>query len=115
MEDALNYCGGDESFYEEILLDFITDYPGNSEHLEEEFKSEDWHAYQTSIHSLKSVSRTIGAWALSEQAKELEEAAANTDETALRKKHPECMHTYSVLVNQIAEAAKQSQIEKGGQ
>ena len=115
VEDALNYCGGDESFYAEILLDFITDYPGNSEHLEEEFSSEDWHAYQTSIHSLKSVSRTIGAQALSEQAKELEEAAANTDETVLRIKHPECMHTYSVLVNRIAEAVKESQIEKGGQ
>ena len=115
VEDALNYCGGDESFYAEILLDFIEDYPENTEHLEKEFKSEDWHAYRTSIHSLKSVSRTIGARALSEQAKKLEEAAANTDVTVLRKMHPECMHTYSTLVNQIAEAAKESQIEKGGQ
>ena len=114
VREALDYCGGDEGFYREILRDFAADYPAQRQRLEEDYRNADWQDYRIHIHALKSVSRTIGAKDLSEQARRLEEAAGIPDEENLHKLHPLCMDAYAILAGRIGHAAAEAKSKEGG-
>ena len=114
VREALDYCGGDEGFYREILRDFAADYPAQRQRLEEDYRNADWQDYRIHIHALKSVSRTIGAKDLSEQARRLEEAAGIPDDENLHKLHPLCMDAYAILAGQIGNATAEAKSKEGG-
>lgn len=54
------------------------------------------------VHALKSTSLTIGAEALSSQAKELELAGKRGDADFIREHHSALMHAYDELCGQLA-------------
>ena len=79
VKSGLAYCAGDLGFYCEML----TDYAGTAENrlsdLCRSYETGDLENYRILVHSLKSVSKTVGADSISELAKALENAAKNDD------------------------------------
>jgi CheY-like chemotaxis protein/anti-sigma regulatory factor (Ser/Thr protein kinase) len=79
VRDGLHYCGDDLAFYREILLDYADSCETRITELNAALNSGDLKQYRTSVHALKSVSRTVGADDVAELAKMLEDAAKNED------------------------------------
>ena len=66
------------------------------------YDSANWTDYAIKVHALKSTSLTIGAEALSAQAKELELAGKRGDEDFIRANHPALMDAYDAICAQLA-------------
>ncbi len=101
MREGLKYCAGDEDFYHEILKEYRDSYDERSGELAEALAVSDMKSYAIKVHSLKSVSRTIGAAKLSEMAATLEKAAKAGDEETVRDKHPVLCREYRAIVSAI--------------
>ena len=102
---GIEYCGGDEDFYRDILLDYTKVSEERKKELDLYFESEDWHEFEVKIHGLKSTSKTIGAGILSGKALALEEAAERGDATYIREAYPEFVTEYLETVKMIRQAA----------
>ncbi|MCR5418767.1 MAG: response regulator [Lachnospiraceae bacterium] len=100
-ESALLYCGSDRGFYEELLGDFSTEQEEKEKRLSGYFEAKDWKEYRTLVHSLKSSAKTIGAAALSESAKELEDASAREDVAFIEGHHEQFCRDYRELAGQL--------------
>jgi signal transduction histidine kinase/CheY-like chemotaxis protein/HPt (histidine-containing phosphotransfer) domain-containing protein len=99
VKTGLSYCAEDEDFYKEMLQDYMQE-----NHLEELitlYNSEDWENYRIQIHALKSTSLSIGAAALSEEAKKLEQAVKDGDMEYLNNYHENTMIQYRKLLEQL--------------
>ena len=66
------------------------------------YESGNWPDYAVKVHALKSTSLTIGAEALSAQAKELELAGKRGDTDYIREHHPALLCAYEELCAHIA-------------
>ena len=71
-QKGMQYCGGDESLYLEMLELFIESYDKTYRNINEALAAENWKNYTVYVHGLKSSSLTVGAELLSAGAKELE-------------------------------------------
>ncbi len=65
------------------------------------YESADWTDYAIKVHALKSTSLTIGAEALSAQAKELELAGKRGDVDFIRAHHHALLSAHEELCAQI--------------
>lgn len=101
-ESGLTYCAGMQDFYIEIIGDYING--DKREELEKELKAGDYENYRIGVHSLKSSSRTIGADALSERAKQLEDACKADDREYIKNHHDKVMEEYGTLLEKLKEA-----------
>ncbi|MDD6550792.1 MAG: response regulator [Lachnospiraceae bacterium] len=99
---GLTYCAGMQDFYIEIIGDYISG--DKRQELDKELKEEDYENYRIGVHSLKSSSRTIGADALSERAKQLEDACKADDREYIAKHHDKVMEEYGNLLDKLKEA-----------
>ena len=99
IETGLLYCMNDEGFYTEMLREYING--DKAEVLEQFFDAKDWSNYRTTIHALKSTSLTIGAVALSGEAKELERSAKDGDEDYIQAHHKEVLAEYRQLTDKL--------------
>lgn len=84
---GLQYCGGNEKLYEEILQSYYTEGLKYREKLQEHYASHDWEGYAITAHTLKSTSLGIGAAALSKLAKIQELAAKTADGIRVAENH----------------------------
>ena len=98
VEDGLNYCGGDEDFYLEIVNDYVAAAPEKISELNKILQDENLKDYKILIHSVKSSSKTIGAMELFEKARDLELAASEEKLEYVRAHHEEVMKIYRELV-----------------
>lgn len=103
VQTGLSYCM-DEEFYIEMLKEYI--HADKLSALGQFFDAGDWNNYCTSIHALKSTSLTIGAVALSEDAKELEMAAKAGEEEYILSHHKEVIEKYINLLSKLVEIVK---------
>ena len=69
---GLRYCMGNTDFYKKMLDIFASS--SHMKEINELFSSGDWKNYQIKVHALKGVALTVGAKALSDIAKEIEQA-----------------------------------------
>ena len=97
-ENAMDFCGGEEEFYREILEDYLNSADERKEKIAEAYKAKDWKNYSIYIHALKSSSRTIGFNRLSEFAKELEAAATANDEDEINRQHDTVMAMFDEVL-----------------
>lgn len=102
VEQGLGYCSEDEDFYREMLRIFRTQNAAKSAELLSLYERANWKDYAIKVHALKSTSLTIGAQALSDQAKELELAAKRGDEGFVRAHHAALMQAYDGLCAALA-------------
>ncbi len=101
-QQALVYCGNDESFYEEMLRAFVSESKDKKKNLQHFCDIMDVDNYRIAVHALKSGSRTIGAMQLSEQAKALEEAAKTGNTDYLSTNHDMLNISYDGVVSLIS-------------
>lgn len=99
---GLGYCCDSEEFYREMIVTYIENRKTGT--LDEAFREEDWENYRISVHALKSTSLSIGAAALSEQAKALEMAAKENRIDDIRAGHPSMMADYQKLLEDLEAA-----------
>ena len=66
------------------------------------YESANWTDYAVKVHALKSTSLTIGAEALSAQAKELELAGKRGDADFIRERHSALLRAHEELCGHIA-------------
>ena len=101
-ELGLDYCAGDESFYLEMLRMFCAQGPEKRAEIAALYESANWTDYAVKVHALKSSSLTIGAEALSAQAKELEMAGKRGDADFIRERHAALLRAHETLCAEIA-------------
>ena len=95
VQTGLRYCM-DQEFYLEVLRDYIKEE--KAAELQRFLEKKDWSSYKISVHSLKSNSMTIGAIALSEEAKALEAAVKEGNLDYISEHHSGVMERYERLV-----------------
>lgn len=98
-EMGLSYCCDSEEFYLEMLETYRNN--GRYDALKELYEKQDWENYQIQVHALKSTSRSIGAVEVSEQAKQLEQAAKERDISYIKEHHDEMMKKYEELLEKL--------------
>ena len=102
VELGLEYCSGDEEFYREMLRMFYAQSGDKRAEIVSLYESANWTDYAVKVHALKSTSLTIGAEALSAQAKELELAGKRGDIDFVWEHHPALLRAYEALCSNIA-------------
>lgn len=102
VELGLDYCGGEDAFYREMLQLFSAQGEQKQAELTSLYESANWADYAIKAHALKSTSLTIGAETLSAQAKELELAGKRGDADYIRAHHDALLCAYKDLCAQIA-------------
>lgn len=99
---GLDYCGGDDEFYLEMLHMFHDQRAEKEAELNSYYEAADWTDYGIKAHALKSTALTIGAEALSAKAKELEMAGKEGDEAFIRENHSILRQMYEEVCESIA-------------
>lgn len=102
IEMGLDYCGGEEDFYLEMLEMFCSQAEEKKAEIISLYDAAVWADYAIKVHALKSTSLTIGAEKLSEQAKALELAGKKADEAYIRQNHPLLLSLYDEVCEHIA-------------
>ena len=97
---GVRYCL-DEELYQEVLREYVN--AEKESQLEDYYQAKDWKEYKVLVHALKSTSLTIGAIALSEEAKALEMAAKSGEEAYILSHHQSVMEHYSALREKLRE------------
>ena len=98
---GLYYCGSDENFYLNLLCDYANGFDKNSGEISKLLDDKNWEEYTIKIHELKSMSRTIGAQKLYNDAGILEDAAKEGDEAAVKINHILFIEDYRTLTERM--------------
>ena len=106
-EEGLAYCADDPEFYEEMLMEFVSEAASRPEEMERLLSNADWVNYGIYAHTLKSTSRMIGALSFSERAREMEMAAKAGDGNMIFSNHASFAAAYAALVEAIRKADEQ--------
>ncbi len=101
---GLDYCRNDREFYLQLLTKFTQDAPHKAEEIERLYGEKDYGNYRIQVHALKSTAKMIGADALSKTAKEVEDAAKESDAGYIEAHHQELQEEYRGTVQKIEEA-----------
>ena len=110
---GIQYCGGNEADYKEILQVYLTTGLQKIREIREKYKEEDWKNYTILVHALKSTSIGIGATELGEMAKELENAGKEGNISYIQAHHREVMHEYEEVLLEIGGETIRDKFEKG--
>ena len=100
---GLKYCVGDKDFYKSLLIQFASEAADKIASMKKYHSLKDWHNYEILVHALKSTSKLIGIYDLSEKAKSLEMAAKNNDETYILGNHEAMIKDYDDITAVIRE------------
>ena len=100
-DTGLNYCQNDKEFYRSLLLQYGSDAPEKRKNAKSCLEQQDYENYAIIVHALKSTSKMIGALALSEKAKQLENAAKERNLAALNDWHEDAMREYRKITGTI--------------
>ena len=101
VDEGISFAAGDEGFYLEILRDYAKEAESKCSKLDAFVKSKDWKNYNILVHSMKSASKTVGAFDLTEKARKLEEAAGNQDVDYVLANHEELVSEYRGLAKRL--------------
>ena len=99
---GLRNCQGDEELYLSLLRQFVSDHPDKRQRLESCLSRQDVSNYAIIVHALKSTARMIGAHALSDMAKDMEDAAKKGHSAWLTAHHQPLLSEYDAVSASIA-------------
>lgn len=102
IKTGLDYCCGDEDFYNEMLDMFCSQGEEKRNEIIDFYEADNWADYAVKVHALKSTSLTIGAEQLSEYAKALELAGKRGDADYIREHHRGLLRMYEEICESIA-------------
>lgn len=112
---GMKYSGNDENLYREVLSDYMDTIEEKANIIEKAVEEEDLETYTIEVHSLKSISKSIGALELSELAKDLEANGKNSEWGPIIARTPTLLSMYRDLYQVIAPyhtSAGQEPVEK---
>ena len=98
---GMKYSGDDENLYREVLSDYMDTIEEKADIIEKAVETEDLETYTIEVHSLKSISKSIGAIELSELAKELEANGKNSEWGPIIARTPALLKMYRDLYQVI--------------
>ena len=101
VKTGLSFTSGDKDFYLELVSDYINEYDERSVSLDKYYSEKNWKDYEIIVHSLKSISKTLGLNSLSEEALELEMAAKNNSIDKIESNHAVLMEHYKAAIDSI--------------
>ncbi len=101
VQTGLNYCQNDRAFYDDLLKQYVKESADKIRIIDLALKTDDLKAYTIQVHSIKSTSKMIGASALSEKARKLEEAAKQYNREYIDVNHDDMMSKYLVVIEAI--------------
>lgn len=96
-EAGFKLIGEDEKLYREIVKDYAEDVARKAEEIEKNLAGWDLDGFIINVHSLKSISGTIGATEIFRLAKQLEEKGREKDMSALLRETPIMLEKYRSL------------------
>ena len=96
LRTGLSYCMDSRSFYLEMVKEYINS--DRRKAMEKYYSTQDWNNYQIQMHSLKSLSLTIGGIYLSEQAKSMEAELKKENMEYINMHHAILMREYGELL-----------------
>lgn len=91
-------CGGEKSFYIEMLAEYVADSSEKKEKMSKHLASGDLKEYGVIVHSIKSTSATIGVMTVSAKALLLENAAKEGDKDYITLEHDAMIEEYDKYV-----------------
>lgn len=94
VKEALEFLGDDMELYRNLLYDYYDDIDRKVEAIREFIKERNAKEYTVEVHSLKSSSKTIGAFELAERAYELEKCGDSEDWDTILAKTEGVLETY---------------------
>ena len=103
---GLLYCGQDESFYEQVISEYLIESKEKKASIDRCYNDKNWEGYGILVHSLKSTSKMIGALGLSEIALRLEKAAKSGDTDAVERDHENMKKAYSDVTEMISRCVR---------
>lgn len=112
---GMKYSGDDENLYREVLSDYMDTIEEKANIIEKAVEEEDLETYTIEVHSLKSISKSIGALELSDLAKDLEANGKNSEWGPIIARTPTLLAMYRDLYQVIAPyhtSAGQEPVEK---
>ncbi|MCR5403651.1 MAG: response regulator [Butyrivibrio sp.] len=95
-KSGLHNCGSEDT-YRSVLEVFCRTIPSKADEIEGYYNSGDLQNYTIKVHALKSSARMIGAAALSELAKELEDAGKRSDTKVIQGNTQRLLEMYRGL------------------
>ncbi len=100
VSKGLNYAGGSEDAYYDILDMYVRKGSEKREQINRLAAEENWKNYIIEVHALKSTSLSIGAVTLSEFAKKLEMAGKAGDYSAIVKDNDALSELYGKVMEE---------------
>ncbi len=104
-------CGGEKSFYIEMLAEYVNDASGKKEKLSKYLDEGNLKEYGVIVHSIKSTSATIGVMTVSAKALLLENAAKEEDKDVVVIEHPGLIEEYDKFVDLIKGVVPESSVK----
>jgi CheY-like chemotaxis protein len=101
VNKGIKMVGGKQELYMQTLAIFHKDGIQKIEEIKESLKTETYSLYATYIHALKSASANIGAFDLSEAAKELEIAGKKADSAFVKLNNAKFLANLETLLSNI--------------
>lgn len=98
---GIGYCMNDESFYREMLGEYVRD--NKEAELNAYLKNKDYENYRIVVHALKSSSLTIGAVEFSSRAKAMEFACKEGRYDYVQMNHESFMADYRNFLNVLVD------------
>ncbi|MBK7002161.1 MAG: response regulator [Rhodoferax sp.] len=95
---GLRRCGGKTALYLDLLAGFVRDYAQAADTLQQLLDAQDWPTAQRMAHTLKGMSATLGANAISAVCQTLETAFQEANADAARAALPELARLLAPLV-----------------
>lgn len=91
----------EEALQEELLRDFVNEYPGTAEAIRNYLEAGDIKNYTVMVHGLKSSARYVGAMLLSEEARSLEEYGKAGDRKSIEEHTEKFLEHYQDIVRNM--------------
>ena len=105
IEEGIEYCG-DEEDYVDALKTYASSVSEKKELIKKQIGSGDKGSLALTVHSLKSMSKAVGAYEIAKQAAELEDMARDGNKEVPVDKIEEFLNLYSHTVERLDAALK---------
>jgi CheY-like chemotaxis protein len=102
-DEGVRMCGGDESFYREILSEFMRDYADSAQRLGELLRFHNREDADALLLDIIGVTANIGGRTLGESASDLKRALSDTDE----RSYFALYDRYKVLFNRLMQEIRE--------
>ncbi len=102
LDVAKHFFGNDATLFYDVISDFYYSGKYKRELVNEAYLKKDWATYAREAHSLKSLSKSVGALVLAEHALEMENAAKQEREDIIREKYEAYWNSWGDLLHVLS-------------